>query len=90
MNYDIETIRRNNTCWTHSDFVFFWGHNDRDAKLTKACLSQWFSCYFEVEGQYYNCAEQFMIIDNLIEQAKTKGQFTLMRTDDSTSMILTY
>ena len=63
MKYDIETIRKNKTCWTHSDFVFFWGHTDRDAKLTKACLSQWFSCYFEVEGQYYNCAEQFMMAE---------------------------
>ena len=63
MKYDIETLRKTNNRWTRSDFMFFLGHTDRDAKPTKACLSQWFSCFFEIEGQYYNCAEQFMMAE---------------------------
>ena len=47
-----------------SDFVFFWGHHAKtQEQTTKACLSQWFPCHFEVDGQTYNCAEQFMMAE---------------------------
>ena len=43
--------------------MFFWGHEDRGKGLTKVCLSQWYQCHFVVEGQYYNCAEQYMMAE---------------------------
>ena len=44
------------------DFLFFWGHRfPRDGHITRACLSQWFDCEFEVEGVLYHTAEQYMM-----------------------------
>lgn len=63
MAYTIETLLQMKANWTYFDFVFFWGHTDRGNGLTKACLSQWFPCSFVVDGQYYNCAEQFMMAE---------------------------
>ena len=63
MAYNIDTLLRMKANWTYSDFVFFWGHTDRGEGLTKACLSQWFPCSFVVYGQYYNCAEKYMMAE---------------------------
>ncbi len=63
MKYNIKTILQNRASLNRSDFVFFWGHEDREKGLSKACLSQWYPCSFVVDGQYYNCAEQFMMAE---------------------------
>ena len=61
MAYNIDTLLQMEANWMSSDFVFFWGHTDRGEGLTKACLSQWFDCEFEVEGVLYHTAEQYMM-----------------------------
>jgi len=43
------------------EFLFFWGHQKKGNQLTKTCLSQWWMCSFESNGQKYNCAEQYMM-----------------------------
>ncbi len=48
-------------CLTIDDVVFFWGHQDRLDNVTNACLSQWWHSDFEVDGKWYNCAEQYMM-----------------------------
>lgn len=63
MREKIDSLLQMKTDWKHSDFVFFWGHTDRGVGLTKACLSQWYPCSFVIDGQYYNCAEQFMMAE---------------------------
>lgn len=63
MAYNREILLQMKANWKNSDFVFFWGHTDRGEGLTKACLSQWFPCFFVVDGQYYNCAEQYMMAE---------------------------
>lgn len=63
MAYTIDKLLLMKTDWKFSDFVFFWGHNDRGNGLTKACLSQWYPCSFVVDGQYYNCTEQYMMAE---------------------------
>ena len=63
MAYNREILLQMKANWKNSDFVFFWGHTDRGEGLTKACLSQWFPCSFVVDGQYYNCAEQYMMAE---------------------------
>ena len=45
------------------EFLFFWGHTSKSLKPTKSCLSQWWKCYFIIDGIRYNCAEQFMMAE---------------------------
>lgn len=63
LTYDIDFLLQKKKDWKVSDFVFFWGHADRGNGLTKVCLSQWFPCSFVVDGQYYNCTEQYMMAE---------------------------
>ena len=63
MKYNKEQLLNQRLTLTRDDFVFFWGHEDREKGLTKVCLSQWYQCPFVVEGQYYNCAEQYMMAE---------------------------
>ena len=63
MKYNKEQLLNQRLTLTRDDFVFFWGHEDRGKGLTKVCLSQWYQCPFVVEGQYYNCAEQYMMAE---------------------------
>lgn len=59
----IQALLQTKASWTYSDFVFFWGHQNRQEGLSKACLSQWYPCSLVVDGQYYNCAERFMMAE---------------------------
>ncbi|MBQ7691007.1 MAG: NADAR family protein [Muribaculaceae bacterium] len=61
MKYDIEimkAIARMNPAVT---VIYFWGHTPNPAKMTSACFSQWYDCYFEVAGVRYHTAEQYMM-----------------------------
>ena len=61
MKYNIVTIkqivRKNPT----AEIIYFWGHMPNPKKITDACLSQWYDCYFEVEGVQYHTTEQYMM-----------------------------
>lgn len=61
MKHSIEQLRNNNQ--SKEDFVFFRGHHEKPGKITKACFSQWYPCEFEMDGQTYNCAEQYMMAE---------------------------
>jgi ribA/ribD-fused uncharacterized protein len=51
-------------------YRFFWGHTPRpDGLLSDAVFSQFWRCRFEVDGQIYSSAEQFM----MAEKARTFG-----------------
>ena len=63
MKYNKEQLLNQRLTLNRDVFVFFWGHEDRGKGLTKVCLSQWYQCPFVVEGQYYNCAEQYMMAE---------------------------
>lgn len=41
--------------------IYFWGHTHNAKKMTGACFSQWYECFFEVDGIYYHTTEQFMM-----------------------------
>jgi ribA/ribD-fused uncharacterized protein len=45
------------------DYFLFWGHRNKTNKITKSCLSQWYTCRFEIDGIEYNCAEQYMMAE---------------------------
>lgn len=63
MKYDKQNLIAQRNNFSSDDFVFFWGHEDREQGTSKVCLSQWFRCSFVVDGQYYNCAEQYMMAE---------------------------
>ena len=52
------------------DFVFFWGHTDRQGEgIGKQCLSQWYVAPMVYDGIYYHCMEQYL----MAEKARTFG-----------------
>ncbi|WP_334685036.1 NADAR family protein [Intrasporangium calvum] len=43
-------------------YVFFWGHRPRrPGVVDQSCLSQWWPCRFEADGQRFESAEQYMM-----------------------------
>lgn len=61
MRYNVEKIkeivRKNPT----TEIIYFWGHTPNPKKMTKSCFSQWYDCYFEVDGVLYHTTEQYMM-----------------------------
>ena len=61
MRYNVEKIKgivRNNPT---TEIIYFWGHTPNPKKMTKACFSQWYDVYFEVDGIQYHTTEQYMM-----------------------------
>jgi ribA/ribD-fused uncharacterized protein len=57
-------------------YRFFWGHKGRaDGACSDAVFSQFWPCRFEVDGQIYSSAEQFM----MAEKARTFGDAEVRR-----------
>ena len=47
---------------TRPKYLFFWGHTPAaTGTISQACLSQWWSVPFEVDGTVYPTAEHFMM-----------------------------
>lgn len=44
-------------------YVFFWGHEEPQGKLSKACLGQWYPIVFEHNGDKYLTAEHWMMAE---------------------------
>ena len=63
MKYNVNSLLQSNKAYSRDDFVFFWGHDDREFNVGKSCLSQWYLCLFNVDNIYYNCAEQYMMAE---------------------------
>lgn len=42
-------------------FTAFWGSKSDPKVVTDACLSQWYDCWFEVDGVRYHTTEQYMM-----------------------------
>lgn len=61
MKYNREMITEKYNNEENLKYIFFWGHTQKDEKVTKACLSQWYPCDFVVEGVTYYTAEQYMM-----------------------------
>ena len=66
MKYNIEGLKMAYDMWMFQcpdNFVYFWGHQEKGGKITKACFSQWYPCHFVIDGIRYNCAEQYMMAE---------------------------
>lgn len=76
MKYDIKSIKKRFEGGEQLEYVFFWGHQSKPGKVTKACFSQWFPCNFEVDGIAYNCAEQYMMAEKarVFEDEETRAK----------------
>ena len=61
MKYSIETIKQIVRENPRMEIIYFWGHTPNPKKITAACFSQWYDCYFEVEGVQYHTTEQYMM-----------------------------
>lgn len=61
MKYDIEKIKQICRLRPETTIIYFWGHTPNPKKMTAACFSQWYDCYFEVDGVQYHTAEQYMM-----------------------------
>lgn len=79
MKYDIQTILKRYDSGESLEFQFFWGHHGKPDRVTKACLSQWFPASFEVDGDKYNCAEQYMMAEKarVFHDSETWGKIML-------------
>ena len=64
------------------DFIFFWGHTAPEGVTTKACMSQWWPCRFEVDGITYNCAEQYMMAQKALLFGDKSIANAILDTDD--------
>ena len=61
MKYNIEIIKQIVRENPATGIIYFWGHTPNPKKITAVCLSQWYDCYFEVEGVQYHTTEQYMM-----------------------------
>lgn len=64
MIYNLNDLKKACESGEKFKFLFFWGHTPAaDGHINEACLSQWWSCHFQVEGVEYSCAEQYMMAE---------------------------
>ena len=61
MKYNIEKIKEIARMNPNTEITYFWGHTPNPKKMTAACFSQWYDCYFEVDGVQYHTTEQYMM-----------------------------
>lgn len=61
MKYNKETIRQIVRDNPDTPIIYFWGHTPNPKKMTAACFSQWYDCFFEVAGVLYHTTEQYMM-----------------------------
>ena len=66
MKYDIEKIRQLARQNPDTAILYFWGHTPNPKKMTTACFSQWYDCYFEINGVQYHTAEQYMMANKAL------------------------
>jgi ribA/ribD-fused uncharacterized protein len=72
---DRETLRAAVENGWRPKYLFFWGHSAKGEQVGKHVLSQWWSASFEIDGQPYGSAEQYM----MAEKARLFGDETIRR-----------
>lgn len=63
MKYNMERIKEivSESGCSEMNIRYFWGHTPHPGKMTNACFSQWYDCWFVIEGVSYHTTEQFMM-----------------------------
>lgn len=67
-------------------FLFFWGHTEKGGNVSDACLSQWYTCYFFVDGVSYCCAEQYMMARKTLLFGDREAYRQILETTDPMKM----
>ena len=79
MKYNIEWLLSQVDGGRNFEYIFFWGGRPNPGgKITKSCLSQWFPCYFEVQGIKYFTAEQYMMEQKAVLFGDNKTRARIM------------
>lgn len=63
MKYNIEILKQLIDNKPDTPIIYFWGHTPSSKEINMSCLSQWYDCWFEVNGIIYHTAEQFMMAE---------------------------
>lgn len=62
MKYNLENLIKLYNSNEKLKYIFFWGNTPpTDGRITKACLSQWWDCRFQIDDIEYHTAEQYMM-----------------------------
>ena len=61
MKYTVELLKEKASEKRDISVIYFWGHTPNPKKITAACFSQWYDCWFEVDGVKYHTTEQYMM-----------------------------
>ena len=80
---DIDSLRSRVAAGERFEYRLFWGHKPRpDGQISNSCFSQWWACRFEIDGQSYSSAEQFMMAAKarLFDDPPSLAQ--ILNTDD--------
>ncbi len=77
---DINELREIFSQGKRLKYIFFWGNTEREGSLTKACLSQWYDCKFEVNGNSYHTAEQYMMAQKALLFGDTEIYRQIMKS----------
>ena len=63
------------------ELLLFYGHKVTDP-VTETCLSQWYTCQFEVDSVKYTSAEQYMMAEKARLFGDEKIRAEILRTSD--------
>ena len=75
MKYDIQTILKRYESGESLEFLFFWGHHGKPARVTKACLSQWFPAF----EQWATVSKEIVVKGNLHKFAQNKDMLDFLK-----------
>ena len=63
MDYNIKKLQEIYARGKRIKYIFFWGHTEKTANVTKACFSQWYESPFEQNGILFKTAEHYMMFE---------------------------
>ena len=66
---DLESLKSTIQTGWQPEYLFFWGHTAKDARIGKHVLSQWWPAAFYIDSHRYPTAEHYM----MAEKAKLFG-----------------
>ena len=84
-NYTLEELKLAydmNPYMGKDHFIYFWHPDEKGPDVTKACLCQWYPSKFSVDGQTYNCAEQFMMAEKARIFGDKEMREKILNSDD--------
>jgi len=78
----LDALLQRATPGEHLEAIYFCNHQQEPGPLTAACLSQWYPSAFELDGQHYVHAEQYMMAEKarLFKDETTRQ--AILHTDD--------